>query len=194
MRTGGNSVEAVQRVDLPLTPQKVRELQAGTPVRLFGEILTARDAAHRRMVQALSRGEELPVLLKNTLIYYTGPCPARKGEVIGAAGPTTSSRMDTYTPRLLAEGLLGMMGKGDRSPAVIEAMKEYGAVYLAAPGGAGALLAGKITRAAAVAYEDLGPEAVFRLEVADFPAVVAIDIFGNNLYRRGRRKYARSGG
>lgn len=187
-------MEAVQRVDLPLTPQKVRELQAGTPVRLFGEILTARDAAHRRMVQALSRGEELPVLLKNTLIYYTGPCPARKGEVIGAAGPTTSSRMDTYTPRLLAEGLLGMMGKGDRSPAVIEAMKEYGAVYLAAPGGAGALLAGKITRAAAVAYEDLGPEAVFRLEVADFPAVVAIDIFGNNLYRRGRRKYARSGG
>lgn len=182
-------MSAITKVCLPLDPQQVETLTAGTPVRLYGSLYTARDAAHKRLIQCLAKGEGLPLSLKNELFYYTGPCPARPGRVIGSAGPTTSGRVDSYTPRLLAEGLRGMMGKGDRAPEVVESMRKYKAVYFAALGGAGAILAAKIKKAEVFAYPELGPEAIYRLEVEDFPAVVAIDAFGNNLYREGREKY-----
>lgn len=182
-----------RRVDLPLDPGIVSELKTGTPVRLYGALYTARDAAHKRMILALSHGEELPVPLENETIYYVGPCPAKPGKVIGSAGPTTSGRVDPYTPLLLSRGLKGMIGKGNRSPDVIAAIKEYGAVYFAALGGAGAALAGKIRSSEIVAYPDLGPEAIYRLEVYDFPVVVAIDSSGENLYEEGRKRYAHRG-
>lgn len=182
-------MSAITEVYLPLDPQQVERLTAGTPVRLYGRLYTARDAAHKRLIQCLAKGEGLPLPLKNELLYYVGPCPARPGRVIGSAGPTTSGRVDSYTPRLLAEGLRGMMGKGDRTPEVVESIRKHKAVYFAALGGAGAILAAKIKKAEVMAYPDLGPEAIYRLEVEDFPAVVAIDAFGNNLYREGREKY-----
>ena len=165
------------------------DLKAGESVLLSGTLYTARDAAHKRMVDAIERGEKLPFDIKGQTLYYTGPSPAPPGRVIGSAGPTTSSRMDEFTPRLLAAGLKGMIGKGPRSPEVREAIKKYRAVYFAAVGGAGALLSKTIVSAVVVAYEDLGPEAVLRLEVKDFPAIVINDISGRDLYEEGKQEF-----
>ena len=179
------------RVTPPLNEEAVRAMRAGDRVAITGVIYTARDAAHKRLVEARQRGESLPLDLVGQVIYYVGPCPARPGQAIGSAGPTTSGRMDTYAPALIELGLRAMLGKGLRSPAVVEAMKLHGSVYLAATGGAGALLARQITRADVIAYPDLGPEAIHRLEVRDFPAIVAIDTLGNDMYAEGKRRYAR---
>lgn len=158
---------------------------------LTGVIYTARDSAHRRMVETLDRGDKLPFDLKGQVIYFTGPSPARPGQVIGSAGPTTSYRMDAYSPRLMEEGLKGMIGKGSRSQTVKEAMKRYKAVYFAAIGGAGALISKRIKKAELIAYADLSAEAVLRLEVEDFPATVVNDIYGGDLYEEGKTKYRR---
>lgn len=172
-------------IDTPLTLQKVQILRAGDQVQLSGVIYTARDAAHKRLIELLDAGKPLPVELRDQIIYFVGPCPAPPGRAIGSAGPTTSGRMDAYSPRLIAEcGLRGMIGKGERSPAVIAAMKQYGAIYFAATGGAGALIARCIKKAEVLAFPDLGPEAIHRLEVESLPVIVAIDSEGNNLYER----------
>ena len=169
----------------PFDRATAERLRAGDLVRLSGVIWTGRDAAHKRLVARLDAGEALPVDLRDQVIYFVGPCPAPPGRPIGSAGPTTSGRMDAYSPRLIAEcGLRGMIGKGDRSPAVVEAMRRYGAVYFAATGGAGALIAGSIVKCELVAFPELGPEAMYRLEVRDFLLVVAIDAAGNSLYVR----------
>jgi len=175
-----------QTITTPLTAAQLQPLRAGDSVTLNGIIYTARDAAHSRLVQALAAGELPPFPLSGALIYYTGPCPAKPGRCIGSAGPTTSGRMDPYTSELLAHGVRGMLGKGPRSAAVIDSIKEHGAVYFAALGGAGALLAQRIQAAELIAYPDLGPEGVYRLTVADFPAFVAVDTEGNNIYDLGR--------
>ncbi|WP_425060428.1 Fumarate hydratase class I, anaerobic [Sporomusa carbonis] len=177
------------RIVTPLTEDKARQLKAGDFVLITGTIYTARDAAHKRMVEALAAGENLPVDFKDQIIYYVGPAPAKPGQPIGSAGPTTSGRMDAYTPRILEEGLRGMIGKGYRSPEVVEAMKKYGAVYFAATGGAAALIAKAIKKYEIVAYQDLGPEALARLTVENFPAIVVIDSQGNNFYNEGQQKY-----
>ena len=175
----------MRKLTTPLDEKTVRSLKAGDQVLLSGVIWTGRDQAHKRLVALLDEGKDLPVELRDQAIYFVGPCPARPGEVIGSAGPTTSGRMDAYSPRLIRDcGLRGMIGKGGRSAAVVEAMKECGAVYFAAAGGAGALIAQSIVKAEVVAFPDLGTEAIHRLEVRDFPLVVAIDSFGNDLYRR----------
>ena len=167
-------------------------MKAGDKVRICGVLYAARDAAHKRMMALMDNHEELPVDLRGQIIYYVGPTPEKPGQVIGSAGPTTSSRMDPYTPRLLAEkGLKGTIGKGWRSPEVKEAMKAYRAVYFGAIGGAGALIARSIKKSDLVAYEDLGPEAIRRLEVEDFPAIVINDIYGGDLYEDGIKRYAR---
>ena len=172
------------RLELPLDEAAVRSLKAGDRVELTGVLWTGRDAAHRRWLEMLDRGEKLPIDLRGQTIYFVGPCPARPGMPIGSAGPTTSGRMDAYSPRVMRElGIRGMIGKGDRSDAVIEAIKACGGVYFAATGGAGALIARSIRRAEVVMFPDLGPEAVHRLEVEAFPAVVAIDAEGRDLYR-----------
>jgi len=181
-------MEAVH-ITSPFDRKTIKELTAGTPVLLSGTIYTARDAAHRRLVQALKNKEELPFVLKGQTIYYTGPSPARPGRTIGSAGPTTSGRMDIYTPRLLSAGVKAMIGKGSRSMEVREAMQKYKAVYFIATGGAGALLARSIKKATIVAYEDLGPEAIRMLTVDNFPAIVANDIYGNDLFEQGKAKY-----
>jgi fumarate hydratase subunit beta len=168
----------------PLTKEELDGLNIGDEVLLQGTVYTARDAAHKRMAEALNRGEDLPFSLSGQIIYYVGPCPAPAGRVIGSAGPTTSGRMDAYTPALLEQGLKAMVGKGPRNPEVIAAMQKHGAVYLAAIGGAGAYLAQRITAAEPVAYPDLGPEAILKLELQDFPCIVAIDSRGNNIYDR----------
>jgi len=178
-----------KNIKLPFTDEIVAGLKAGDQVLLSGTLYVARDAAHKKMVAALDRGDTLPFDIRRQVIYYMGPSPARPGKVIGAAGPTTSARLDGYTPRLLAAGLKGMIGKGVRSAAVKEATKKYRAVYLAAVGGAGALLARHIVRSEVVAYADLGPEAVLRLEVGDFPVTVVNDIYGGDLYEQGMAKY-----
>jgi fumarate hydratase subunit beta len=178
-------------IQLPLTEHDIARLKAGDTVLLNGPLLSARDAAHKRLVAALNEGKALPVELMGETIYYVGPCPTPPGKIIGSAGPTTSGRMDSYTPRLLELGLKGMIGKGQRSPAVIAAMKEHAAVYFAALGGAGALIARSIQKATVIAYPDLGPEAIHRLEVKDFPVIVAIDAAGNDLYQTGRAQYSR---
>lgn len=170
----------------PLEPSILGRLHAGDAVRIRGTVYAARDAAHARIVQALQNGQPLPLNLKGALIYYVGPTPGAPGQVLGSAGPTTSGRMDKYAPLLIAHGLAGMIGKGDRSPAVVEAMKRYGAVYFAATGGAGALLGKCITSQRILAYEDLGPEALREMTVEDFPALVAIDARGESLYARSR--------
>lgn len=170
------------RIEMPLTADKVKSLKAGDYVYLSGTIYTARDAAHKRMYEGMMEGKEPPFNLENNVIYYLGPSPAREGQVIGSAGPTTSSRMDKYTPLLLDNGLKGMIGKGKRSPEVIASMKKNEAVYFAAVGGAGALLSKCIVKAEVIAYDDLGTEAVRRLEVREIPVVVVIDSEGNNLY------------
>ena len=166
----------------PLDREEVKTLRAGDYVYITGTIYTARDAAHLRMSQALDRGEKLPIELEGNVIYYMGPTPAREGRPIGSAGPTTASRMDKYTPRLLDLGLTGMIGKGKRKPEVTEAIVRNGAVFFAAVGGAGALLSKCIKKAEVIAYEDLGTEAIRRLEVENLPVIVVIDSQGNNLY------------
>lgn len=176
-------------IRLPLSREDALSLRAGDRVRLSGLMITGRDAAHKRLVELLEKGQPLPVDLKDQTIYYVGPAPAKPGQVIGPAGPTTSYRMDAYTPKLLQAGLRGMIGKGMRSAAVIEAMKAYGAVYFGATGGAAALIAQSIKSCEVVAYPDLGTEAIHRLEVVDFPAVVLIDSLGVNLYETGPAQY-----
>lgn len=169
-------------ITTPLVKEIAEKLTAGEQVYITGTIYSARDAAHKRMYEAIARGEDLPFPIKNSIIYYMGPSPARPEQVIGSAGPTTAGRMDKYTPVLLDMGLMGMIGKGTRSIEVIVAMKRNGAVYFAAPPGAGALLSKCIKKARVIAYDDLGTEAVHELYVEGFPAVVAIDAKGNNLY------------
>lgn len=171
-----------RHVNAPLTRETAADLKAGDYVYLTGTIYTARDAAHKRMQEALDRGERLPMELENNIIYYMGPSPARPGRPVGSAGPTTSGRMDKYTPALLDLGLKGMIGKGRRSGEVRDAIMRNGAVYFAAVGGAGALLSRSIVSSEIVAYEDLGTEAIRRLEVKDFPVIVVMDAEGNNLY------------
>lgn len=171
-----------KRLHTPLTKETARTLQAGDYVYLTGTIYSARDAAHKRLTESLAKGEALPLPLENEIIYYLGPTPARPGQVIGSAGPTTSSRMDKYAPALLELGQTGMIGKGRRSDAVIASMKKNSAVYFAAVGGAGALLSKCIKKAEVIAYEDLGAEAIYKLEVENFPVIVVIDCEGNNLY------------
>lgn len=182
-----------KHVNVPLTREEASALCAGDYVYLTGIIYTARDAAHKRMQEALERGEKLPLDMKNNVIYYMGPSPARNGRPIGSAGPTTASRMDKYAPILLDMGLVGMIGKGKRSQAVREAVRRNGAVYFAAVGGAGALLSRSIVSSEIVAYEDLGTEAIRRLEVRDFPAIVVMDAGGNDLYETAVREYCREG-
>ncbi len=176
-------------VNLPLTEEKARMLRAGDTVYLTGEVYTSRDAGHKRMVELLSRGEDLPFDPKDATIYYVGPSPARPGQIIGSAGPTTSGRMDAYAPTLLAQGARGMIGKGARSPEVIEAMKRHSGVYFGAIGGAGALLAKCIKKSELIAWEDLQSEALRRLWVEKMPLVVVIDSEGNDLYEQGRTDY-----
>ena len=166
-------------------------LRAGDYVYLTGIIYTARDAAHKRMQETLERGEALPIELEGNVIYYMGPSPAREGRPIGSAGPTTASRMDKYAPELLDLGLRGMIGKGKRSQSVKDAMVRNGAVYFAAVGGAGALLSKSITASSVIAYDDLGTEAIRRLEVKNFPVIVVMDSVGNNLYETAVKEYAR---
>ena len=178
-----------RRIQLPLTRELSRTLHAGDQVLLSGTIYTSRDAGHKRMCEALARGEELPFDPTDATIYYVGPTPAKPGQVIGSAGPTTSGRMDAYAPRMMEAGARGMIGKGARLPEVVEAMKKYSGVYFGAIGGAGALLAKSIKKAELIAYEDLGAEALRKLYVEDMPVVVIIDSEGNNLYEEGRKAY-----
>ncbi|MCB5940865.1 Fe-S-containing hydro-lyase [bacterium 210820-DFI.6.52] len=178
-----------KKITTPLTREAARQLRCGESVLISGVIYTARDAAHKRLVELAEKGDPLPFDIENATIYYVGPTPAQEGRPIGSAGPTTSYRMDAYSPTLIALGETGMIGKGKRGPEVIAAMKEHGAVYFGAIGGAGALLARCVKKAEIVAYEDLGAEAVRRLEVEDFPAVVVIDSTGKNLYETGRAEY-----
>ena len=182
-----------RRITTPLTDEVVESLHAGDRLLITGAILTGRDAAHKRLVELIDKGEPLPIEVRGEIIYFVGPTPAKPGQVIGSAGPTTSGRMDAYSPKLLDLGLKGMIGKGVRNEAVRESLKRNKAVYLGATGGAGALLAQRIKSATVVAYEDLGPEAIRRLEVEDFPVVVINDMYGGDLYAEGRRQFERKG-
>jgi len=181
----------VKRVSAPLSDNVVQDLRAGDEVLISGVIYAARDAAHKRMVDLLSKGERLPFDIEGQIVYYAGPTPTRPGEVIGSAGPTTSYRMDPYAPLLIQHGLKGMIGKGQRTEPVVEAMKKFKAVYFAAVGGAGALIARAVKSNKIVAYEELGPEAVRMLEVVDFPVIVAQDCYGGDLFVEGVKKYGR---
>ncbi|MBR3642350.1 MAG: Fe-S-containing hydro-lyase [Parasporobacterium sp.] len=172
-----------KHIQAPMRPEEAKKLKAGDFVYISGTIYSARDAAHKRMYESLQKGEALPFELKNNVIYYLGPSPAREGRVIGSAGPTTAGRMDKYTPLLLDQGLIGMIGKGKRTEAVKEAMVRNGAVYFAAIGGAGALLSKCITASEVIAYDDLGTEAIRKMEVKDFPVIVVMDAEGNCLYQ-----------
>ena len=176
-------------IQVPCSRQEFQKLKAGDYVYLTGIIYTARDAAHKRMEEALDQGKRVPFPLENNLIYYMGPSPAREGRPIGSAGPTTASRMDRYTPRLLNLGMGGMIGKGKRSPEVAEAIKRNQAIYFAAVGGAGAVLSKKIIASKVIAYEDLGTEAIRELQVQDFPVIVVMDCHGNDLYQTECIKY-----
>lgn len=178
-------IHIVSPLELPV----LEELRTGNQVYINGIIYVARDAAHKRMIESLDKGDDLPIKIAGQTLYYMGPSPAKPGQIIGSAGPTTSGRMDIYTPRLLSAGLRAMIGKGSRSPEVRKAIKRHGAVYMAAIGGAGALIAKSILKAEIVAYEDLGAEAIRRLEVKDFPAIVINDIYGGDLYEEGKIKY-----
>lgn len=177
------------KLTTPLTQEKLRTLKAGDSCQITGVIYTARDAAHKRLCQLLEEGKELPLDVKDAIIYFVGPTPAKPGQAIGSAGPTTSYRMDAYSPALIKEGLTGMIGKGKRGPEVVAAMKEHGAVYFGAIGGCGALLGSCIKKAEVIAYEDLGAEAIRRLEVENLPVTVIIDSEGTNLYETGRAAY-----
>lgn len=180
-----------KRIHTPLSAAEARTLRCGEQVLISGTIYTARDAAHKRLVELAAAGKPLPLPVKDSIIYYVGPAPAKPGQVIGSAGPTTSYRMDAYAPTLLDMGLTGMIGKGKRGDNVVEAMKRNGAVYFCAIGGAGALLARCIKKAEVIAYDDLGAEAIRRLEVEDLPVIVTIDSEGRNLYVQGREEYLR---
>jgi len=179
------------RITTPLTDDVICRLRSGDRVFINGTLFAARDAAHKRLVELIDRGEQLPFDLQGQIIYYVGPTPARPGKPIGSAGPTTSFRMDAYAPRLIEQGLKGMIGKGARGKEVLEAIKRFKCVYFTAVGGAGALIAQRITHSEIIAYEDLGAEAVRKLTVKDFPVFVVNDIYGNDLYREGVRKYKR---
>ena len=181
----------IKYIEAPLSAATIKNLHAGDVVRISGYIYTARDAAHKRLYEALGRGEELPLDLTNNVIYYAGPSPTKPGEVVGSVGPTTSGRMDKYTPTLIAEGLRGMVGKGSRNQDVIDACVKYGAVYMVAVGGAAAVIAQSVTEEKMIAYEDLGPEAIRRYTVKDFPAIVCIDSEGNDFYKVGIAKYSK---
>ncbi len=181
-----------KHIQLPLTAELAKTLKAGDTVYLTGEIYTSRDAGHKRLCEMLERGEELPFDTQDATIYYVGPTPAKPGQVIGSAGPTTSGRMDAYAPTMMSVGARGMIGKGARLPEVVAAMKEYSGVYFGAIGGAGALLAKCIKKAEIVDFEDLGAEALRRLYVEEMPLVVIIDSEGNNLYEEGKRDYLAS--
>lgn len=178
-----------RKIQAPIDKETAKSLRAGDYVKITGTIYTARDAAHKRMIETLEKGEELPIEIQGNTIYYLGPTPAREGRPIGSAGPTTASRMDKYAPKLLDLGLVGMIGKGKRSQAVIDAVVRNGGVYFAAVGGAGAILSKKILSSEVVAYEDLGTEAIRKLTVEDFPVIVVIDSEGNNLYETAAEKW-----
>ena len=177
------------RLTAPFDRETARKLKSGDSVLLSGVIYTARDAAHKRLCELVAAGKELPLDMQGATIYYVGPTPAKEGQPIGSAGPTTSYRMDAYSPTLIAQGETGMIGKGKRGPEVVAAMKEHGAVYFGAIGGCGALLSKCVKKAEVIAYEDLGAEAIRRLEVEDLPVTVIIDSQGNNLYEAGRKAY-----
>ena len=181
-----------KKITAPLSREDAKALHAGDSCLISGVIYTARDAAHKRLCDLVAAGKELPLDIKDAIIYFVGPTPAKPGQAIGSAGPTTSYRMDAYSPTLISLGLTGMIGKGKRGPEVVDAMKEHGAVYFGAIGGCGALLSKCIKKAEVIAYDDLGAEAIRRLEVEDFPAIVIIDSQGNNLYETGRKNYLAS--
>lgn len=181
-----------KKINTPLTEEVIKNLKAGDTVLITGKVLTARDAAHKRMIELLNNGQDMPVDIKNQVIYYVGPCPAKPGQAVGSCGPTTSGRMDAYTPKLLEIGLKGMIGKGYRNQEVIDAMMKYHAVYFTTIGGAGALLSERVIESKAVAYNDLGPEAIHEFTVEDFPVIVTIDMYGNNLYESEREKYRKA--
>ncbi len=183
----------LKKINLPLTDEIIKDLHAGDNVLLNGVMYVARDAAHKRLVDTLDKGLPLPFDIKDQTIYYMGPSPAKPGQVIGAAGPTTSGRMDSFSPRLMQEGLKGMIGKGNRTKAVKEAIVKNKAVYFAAIGGAGALIAKGIKKSDVIAYEELGAEAIRKLEVQDFPVTVINDIYGKDLYEEGKSKYRTAG-
>ena len=177
------------KLETPLTKEKVAQLHAGDTVYITGTIYTGRDAAHKKMVEAIQQGEPLPFDPRDQIIYYVGPCPAKEGEIIGSCGPTTSGRMDAYAPKLIELGLTGMIGKGERLSTVHEAMQKYGAVYFGATGGCGALLAKCVQSVEEIAYPELMSESVKKLKVKDFPVIVIADCYGNNLYQTGKEAY-----
>lgn len=179
----------IKHITTPLTADTVKDLRAGDVVRITGPVYTARDAAHKRMTEALAAGKPLPFDIAGQVVYYVGPSPTKPGEVVGSAGPTTSGRMDKYTPALIEKGMRGMIGKGSRSKEVIDACVKYGTVYFVAVGGAAAVISQSIKGEEMIAYEDLGPEAIRRYEVEDFPAIVCIDAEGNDFYKVGIAKY-----
>ena len=187
------AADGIKDITTPLTDADVESLKAGDRVRISGVIYTGRDAAHARLFPLLEKGEKLPVDVKGAIIYYTGPTPPREGDAIGAAGPTTASRMDKFTPALLAAGLKATIGKGYRGQPVKDALRQHKAVYLGSIGGAGAVLSQFIKKAEIVAYEDLGTEAIRRLELDGFPAIVLYDAHGGDLYQEGQKQYAREG-
>lgn len=178
------------RIETPLTREDIKKLKVGDMIELSGVIYTARDAAHEKLLELADAGKNLPFDIENQVIYYVGPCPFPEGRVIGSAGPTTSGRMDLYAPKLIEMGLTGMIGKGQRSKEVIDAMVKHGAVYFGAVGGAGALISKSIKSQQIIAFEELGTEAIRKITVVDFPIIVVIDRYGNNLYDIGREKYA----
>lgn len=180
-----------KKIQAPLLAQELKELRAGDSVLLSGVIYTGRDAAHKRMCAMLAEGKALPFDIRNQVIYYAGPCPAKPGDAIGSCGPTTSYRMDAYAPELCDRGLIGMIGKGQRSDNVVSAIRRNGGIYFAATGGAGALIAGCVKSAEVIAFEDLGTEAIRRLAVENLPLIVAIDAYGGNLYEEGPAAYCR---
>lgn len=181
--------EEAKKVTAPLDDAAIKDLKIGDRVLLSGTIYTGRDAAHKRLIETLEKGEELPIPLEGQVIFYVGPAPAKPGKAIGSAGPTTSYRMDPYAPKLIELGMAGMIGKGNRGKEVRDAMKKYGAVYFASIGGAAALTADTIKKAEVVAYEELGPEAIRKLEIKDMPVVVVNDAYGGDLYEEGRKEY-----
>ncbi len=183
------SMSNIIKITTPLSDEVINSLKSGDQVSINGILYTARDAAHKRLIDLLDRGDELPFDIKGQIIYYVGPTPAKPGAIIGSAGPTTSYRMDPYAPRLMEVGMKGMIGKGNRTQSVIDAMVKYKSIYFAAIGGAGALVARSIKKVEIIAYEDLGPEAIRKMEVEDFQAVVVNDIHGNDVYKEGMNKY-----
>jgi fumarate hydratase subunit beta len=185
-------VAQIKHLKTPLTNDDLKDLKIGDKVTLSGAIYSARDAAHKRIVDLIEKNQELPFKLQGAVVYYVGPSPAKPGYAVGSAGPTTSGRMDAYAPLLMKNGLKGMVGKGPRSEQVKQAMRQYGAVYLAAVGGAGALISKSITRAEVIAYPELGAEAIRLMEVKDLPLIVAIDMQGDDLYEKGKEAYKQS--